>query len=160
MKRGPIREPIMTLVLTLLTCGVYYLYWIVATCNEVNDGLGRQEYNGGMEVVLSLLTCGWWTLWWDWRMANSIYELEQRWGVEPELEPAVMFITNFFGLGPLFYQRSMNNAWENGSPQGEQPPRLEADSASMGGGEAPGRPTEHPGGVDGTVEHHSDGETW
>lgn len=116
MQRGERRDPIMTLVLTIITCGMYQFYWMFMACDEVNKGLGRNQYNGLVEVLLSFMTCGLWMLWWDWRIGNSIYEMEQRWGVQPKMEPAMLFLTAFFGLGPLFFQASMNNAWDHGQP--------------------------------------------
>ncbi len=125
MQRGEFREPVMTLVFTWLTCGIYYYYWMYVASEEMNAALGRKEYDPAMEIVLSLVTCGIWLIWWDWRMSESIVELEQRWGLVPKMEPALMFVTNFLGLGPLFYQRSMNHAWQFGDPNRATNQRLE-----------------------------------
>ncbi len=149
MRRGEVRNPVMTLVLTIITCGFYYFYWMYKTCEEVNAGLATEEYNPGIEILLSIVTCGLWTLWWDWRVGESIYEMEQRWGTDPMMEPALLFLTNFFGLGPLFYQRSMNNAWENGSPDGGQG-HIEND---------PGMGLDQPG-ADGVVDPAQQESDW
>ena len=133
MRRGEIRDPIMTLVLTWVTCGIYYWYWMYKASEEINAGLGREEYDPGMELLLAIVTFGLWVIWWDWRVSESIYEMEQRWGLEPKMEPALMFLTNFFGLGPLFYQRSMNHAWEQGRPGAGPPRRLGHQQQPQGG---------------------------
>ena len=126
MQAGEKRDPIMALVLAIVTCGLYMFYWVYKSSEELNAGLGRQDFNPAMEVGLSFLTCGLWMIWWDWRAANAIYEMEQMWGQKPKMEPALLFLTGLFGLGPLFFQLSMNNAWE-GQPQiaGHQPPRID-----------------------------------
>ncbi len=165
MQRGESREPVMTLVLTIVTCGFYYWYWMYKTCEEVNAGLGREEYNPVVEILLGVVTCGLWVLVWDWRVGESIYEMEQKWGVEPKMEPVLLFLTNFFGLGPLFYQRSMNNAWDNGRPPGGgqdllgQEPGLgdeRFDNLQQPGQQ---QPDHQPVGHDGTVGE-PDGEKW
>lgn len=116
MQKGESRDPIMTLVLTLVTCGLYGLYWLFVTTEEVNKGLGREEYNFVKEFLLTMVTCGLWGMFWMWRFSNSIVEIEQKWGVQPKMDAPILFVTYIFGLGPFFMQTSLNNAWDNGNP--------------------------------------------
>lgn len=118
MQRGEVRNPVTVLVLGLVTCGIYQLIWLYTICNEVNQGLGREEFNFGKEFVLSIVTCGAWGIWFMWRMSEALVELQKAWGVEPEMDPPILFIMNFVYLGPFFMQKSLNNAWENGTPGG------------------------------------------
>lgn len=160
MRSGMNRNPVMTLVLTLVTCGFYYWYWMWVTCQDINAGLGREEFNPAVEILLGIVTCGLWVLVWDWRAGEAIYELEQTWGVEPEMEPALLFLTNFFGLGPLFYQRSMNNAWLNGAPPEERAGRIEHQQQVRYDDPEPDYQHEPPAGHDGSVDGGSNREGW
>ncbi len=166
-QRGTVREPIMTLVLTIFTCGFYYLYWMIVACEDINKGLGEKRFNWVVEFVLGFVTCGIWFLVWEWRSAEAICEIEQRWGLKPQMEPVLLFLTNFFGLGPLFYQRSMNHAWEEGHPpsEGHQYDRLEQEidglSPQMRQGTGPqAQGSAPPQGVDGQVESGGNQEPW
>ena len=119
MQTGQVRNPFVVYLLTFVTCGIYGMYWIFQTSQELNDALGREEFNPGMEIGLGIITCGLWILWWDWRAAEASVEIQQAWGVEPKFDAPIAFIITwfFFGVG---IQMSLNNAWENGAPGGGQ----------------------------------------
>lgn len=118
MQRGEVRNPVMVLVLTLFTCGIYAIIWILGVCDDVNKGLGREEFNGGKEIGLTLVTCGLWGYYFFWRLSEATAEVQQAWGVQPTMDPPIYFVTFLFGLGPFFIQTGLNNAWENGTPGG------------------------------------------
>ena len=43
MRLGTRREPALVLVLILLTCGIYYLYFIYKASQEMDDFLGESR---------------------------------------------------------------------------------------------------------------------
>ncbi len=116
MQRGEVRNPVMVLVFTMVSCGFYGLYWLWTSMQELNAGLGEERFNPVKEIALSMLTCGAWGYWLLWRIAESVTELQRRWGVEPQFDAPILFVTNLAGLGLFFMQNGMNNAWEAGSP--------------------------------------------
>lgn len=118
MQRGEIRNPVTVLILGIVTCGIYQLYWLYLICGEINQGLGREEFNFVKELALSFVTCGLWGFWFLWRLSEAVVELQKAWGVEPEMDAPILFILNFVYVGPLFIQKSLNNAWENGTAGG------------------------------------------
>ena len=127
MQRGEVRNPVTVLVLMFVTCGLYGLIWMMGVIDDVNKGLGREEFSAVKEVVLTIVTCGIWGIWFQWRLAEAVVEVQRSWGVQPKMDAPILFVTNFvLGLGPYFVQDSLNNAWENGTPGGAggygQPP--------------------------------------
>lgn len=118
MQAGQVRNPVVQLILTYVTCGLYALYWLFVTVEEVNKGLGEERFNFIKEIALSILTCGIWGIWFQWRFAEAVCELQSKWGVKPEMDAPIMFILALFGLGPLFFQMGLNKAWEQGSAGG------------------------------------------
>lgn len=118
MQRGEVRNPVTVLILGIVTCGIYQLIWLYSICGEINQGLGREEFNFVKEFLLSIVTCGLWGIWFMWRLCEAVVELQKAWGVEPEMDAPILFVMNFVSLGPLFIQKSLNNAWENGTPGG------------------------------------------
>ena len=118
MQRGEVRNPVTVLILVMVTCGIYGIILFFKWCEEINQGLGRQEFNAGKEILLSIVTCGVWGYYFMWRLSEALVELQRAWGVEPVMDAPILFVTNLVGLGPLFIQQSFNNAWENGAPGG------------------------------------------
>lgn len=39
------RSPITIILLSIVTCGIYFIYWLYVTSKEINDALGREEIN-------------------------------------------------------------------------------------------------------------------
>jgi hypothetical protein len=122
MERGEIRNPVLVLILPMLTCGIYGIIWFFGLCDDLNKGLGRQEFNAGKELLLSIVTCGFWAYYFLWRACEAIVEIQNSWGVKPQMDAPIMFVMALFGIGPFFMQQSLNNAWENGTPGGVNAP--------------------------------------
>ena len=81
MRRGTPRDPALTLVLILLTCGIYYLYFIYEVSQETQEFLEEPDISPGVEVLLSVLTCGLWNIYWDYRMGKRIAEMNRQAGL-------------------------------------------------------------------------------
>ena len=118
MQRGEVRNPILVLVLPMVTCGLYAFYWIYTVVEEINGALGREEFNFMKEIALSIVTCGAWGIYFQWRLCEAVVEVQQQWGVQPSMDAPILFVTNFLGVGPFLMQTALNNAWENGTPGG------------------------------------------
>ena len=114
MQKGEVRNPVRELVLGMVTCGFYALYWMFTAVNEVNAALGEERFNFMKEIGLSIVTCGLWGYYCLWRFSESVVEVQNKAGVQPAMDAPILFVTALFGLGPFFIQTGLNNAWENG----------------------------------------------
>ena len=45
------------LILTILTCGLFNLYWNYTQMKACNDALRREEFNFILWILLSIITC-------------------------------------------------------------------------------------------------------
>ena len=57
------RSPVTCIILTFITCGIYYLYWLWVTNQQINDLTGTEVVSSGMLVL------GWFcfpVLWYNW----------------------------------------------------------------------------------------------
>jgi phosphotransferase system glucose/maltose/N-acetylglucosamine-specific IIC component len=50
---GKTRDPVMVIVLSIITCGIYGLYWFYTTMVDLNGTLGEERLN----PVLMLVVC-------------------------------------------------------------------------------------------------------
>ena len=138
MPVGTRRDPALTLVLILLTCGIYYLYFIYVVSQETQDFLEEPDISPGLEVLLSVLTCGLWNIYWDYRMGKRIAEMSRQVGLPPTDNAVLYLVLDLVGVGgflslgllnPILQQDSLNRVWraaESGPPpgpaQGSWPP--------------------------------------
>jgi len=70
------RSIAVAIILTLITCGIYGIYWIAVVNNDINTITGHPEdTSGGMVVLLSIVTCGIYALYWNYKMGAKIDEM-------------------------------------------------------------------------------------
>ncbi len=104
MRLGTPRDPALTLVLILLTCGIYYLYFIYVVSRETQEFLGEPEFSPGVEVLLSLITCGIWNIYWDYRIGKRIAQMCEQVGLPPT-DNAILYLLLDVRRQPEFQQR-------------------------------------------------------
>jgi len=117
MQKGLSRSPVMVLVLSLITCGIYYLYWIYMTSLETQRYLGTNNSTSpGLEVVLCIFTCGIYYIYWNYKYGKVIAECHQRAGITVEDNSILYLLLSIFqfGLvGSIIMQSSLNRVWES-----------------------------------------------
>ena len=85
------RNIAVCIVLTLVTCGIYGIYWIVCLTNDVNTVSGDVNgTSGGMVVLLTIVTCGIYGIYWAYKQERSL--TLQRITVESRQATAVLCI--------------------------------------------------------------------
>jgi hypothetical protein len=72
------RNPVTVIALSLVTCGIYSLYWLYATTRELRDGLDQPNLNPTVDVVLSVVTCGLWAIYAHYRNAVLLHRALSR----------------------------------------------------------------------------------
>jgi TctA family transporter len=109
------------IVLSLVTCGIYTMYWLVCLANDVNTVTGRNGRSGGMVLVLTLVTCGIYGLVFLYCAGDDLDKHRFQNG-EPTGNLALLYLLlGVFGLGLVAYalmQKEINeyaggNASEN-----------------------------------------------
>lgn len=64
-----------SILLTLITCGIYGLYWHYKQMETLNAWLGRDEFSFGAWFFLSFCTCGIYAIYYEYKMATGINEV-------------------------------------------------------------------------------------
>jgi hypothetical protein len=67
------RNGVVVIVLSLVTCGVYYLIWLYSTTNELKEALADAELKPGVDVFLTILTCSLWSIYVQYRNAQKVH---------------------------------------------------------------------------------------
>lgn len=65
------------LVLTLITCGLFNLYWNYRQMEGCNEMLGRTEFKFWLWFFLSIITCGIYHIFYQYKMGKAILEIQQ-----------------------------------------------------------------------------------
>ena len=64
------------LVLTILTCGIFNLYWNYRQMEDCNALLNRREFSFWIWLLLTLLTCGIYHIFYQYKMGVAIVEIQ------------------------------------------------------------------------------------
>ncbi|MCD4742201.1 MAG: DUF4234 domain-containing protein [Desulfobacteraceae bacterium] len=65
------------LILTLITCGLFNLYWNYKQMEGCNYLLNRQEFRFVYWLLFSILTCGLYHIFYQYKMGSAIVEIQQ-----------------------------------------------------------------------------------
>ena len=66
------RSIVTAIILSLVTCGIYSIYWFVCLTNEMNKASGKtSDTSGGVAFLLTLVTCGIYGIYWAYKMGEK-----------------------------------------------------------------------------------------
>ena len=72
------------IVLTLVTCGIYGLYWIYAFSTDIKTYLDDETINPGLELLLTIVTCGIYGIYWFYKFGKLICTCQEKAGLQIE----------------------------------------------------------------------------
>jgi len=70
------------LILTILSCGIFNLYWNYQQMLSCNELIGRKEFDFWTWIILSLLTCGIYHIFYQYQMGSVILEIQDKQGTK------------------------------------------------------------------------------
>lgn len=93
----------MCIVLTLITCGIYGLYWLVCLNDDVAEYTGEYVTSGGMVLLLSIVTCGIYSIYWAYKMGEALDYVRVADGRPSGSLGILYLILSILGLGIVTY---------------------------------------------------------
>lgn len=94
------RNIAVCIILSIITCGLYGLYWMACLANEVNTVSGHQnDMSGGLVVVLSIITCNIFHLYWIYTAGQKIDDARQARGIPSQNNGLIYLLLALFGFG-------------------------------------------------------------
>jgi len=95
-----VRSIVTDLILTIITCGIYGLYWQYKQMETLNNWLRREDYNFWIWLILSIITCGIFALYYEYKMAKGIIEIQEQNSLRVSRElPLICVLLAIFSLG-------------------------------------------------------------
>lgn len=89
----------MDILYTLLTCGIYDLFWMRRQFTAVNAFLGREECNFGMWLLFCICTCGLYHVYYQYHFAQLINEVQRNRELPVNVNlAAISLMLTIFGL--------------------------------------------------------------
>ena len=98
----------VAIILTIVTCGIYGLFWFLSLADDVNAVSLRQGPTGGMVLLYTILTCGIYGYFWAWGAGDRLDELRARNGMPTGSFAILFLILNLCGLSIVTWALAQN----------------------------------------------------
>ena len=91
------RNIAVCIILSLITCGIYGLYWFVVMTNDVNTLANPpQKTSGGVALLLTIITCNIYGLYWAYKMGGLLDSAQTQRGRPAENRAVLYLILQLF----------------------------------------------------------------
>ena len=94
------RSLFMYIILTLVTCGIYGIYFIYKLAEDANEMCfedGEKTPGLGMYFLLSLVTCGFYSYYWLYKIQNRFQAAGPRFGIPVTESGTTVLVWYIFG---------------------------------------------------------------
>ena len=97
------RNIVLQIVLSIVTCGIYSIYWFITLTDDAAAKAGDSELSGVKAFLLTLVTCGIYGYYWYYKMGKTLKVAGDNNGVAVEDNSVLYLILGLFGLGIVCY---------------------------------------------------------
>lgn len=106
------RSVAMCIILSIVTCGLYSIYWFICLTDDVNAIYGTPNAtSGGMAFLFNLITCGIYGLYWAYKQGEKLDEMKYAQGLPSGNSKLLYLLLSVCGLSIITYalmQDSLN----------------------------------------------------
>jgi len=96
-----VRDVAVVVLLTIFTFGIYWIYWLIVTNDEIENTLRFHDGSvpsGGIVFLLSIVTCGIYTIYWWYKQGQRISYLQREHNLPPNDNSVLYLILSLVGL--------------------------------------------------------------
>ncbi|MEG0963388.1 MAG: DUF4234 domain-containing protein [Lachnospiraceae bacterium] len=96
------------IILSIVTCGIYSIYWFICMTNDANELAGQTNAtSGGVAFLLTLITCNIYGIYWAYQMGSKFDNAKSQRGVSSNNGGVIYLILEL--LCPLIGWALMQN---------------------------------------------------
>lgn len=99
------RSIAVSIILTIVTWGIYGIYWFVVMTDDAVKASNGKEYqtSGGVAFLLSIVTCGIYSLYWYFKMGKAIAAAKADRNMPASDNSVLYLVLGLLGLGIISY---------------------------------------------------------
>lgn len=92
------KEILTAILLSLVTCGIYGIFWFISITDDANQVSGEATPSGAMAILYTLITCGIYSFFWNYKMGQKMHEAGKKHGKEIADNSVLYLVLSLFGL--------------------------------------------------------------
>lgn len=97
------REIVTTILLSIVTCGIYGIVWFIGLTDDASRASGDRSMSGGTAFLLTIVTCGLYSIYWNYKMGKLVYEAQTKRNMKATDNSVLYLVLGLFGLGIVNY---------------------------------------------------------
>lgn len=97
------RNIVVAVLLSIITCGIYGIYWFICLTNDAAKCADTPEFSGGKAFLFTLITCGIYGFYWYYKMGKTLQQANEKAGINASDNSILYLILGLFGLGIVNY---------------------------------------------------------
>ena len=98
------------IILTIITCGIYGIYWFVVLTDDVKTVSNDEKVaSGGVALLLTIVTCGIYTIYWAYKMGELMAKAQLEKGMVVKNNGVLYLVLELFGLGIIDFALIQND---------------------------------------------------
>ena len=98
------RNIALCIVFSIITFGIYALYWFVCLTNDANQESGQTDAtSGGVALLLTIVTCNIYGWFWAYKMGEKIDAIKTKNGQSAGNSSILFLLLQLCGLGIVSY---------------------------------------------------------
>lgn len=96
----------IAILLSIITCGIYGIYWLIMLNDETNYVSGHQQdgTSGGVVFLLTLVTCGIYGYYWCYKQGEKLNEAKMQRGIMVDSSAEVLWLIQVLRYFILYFQ--------------------------------------------------------
>lgn len=106
------RNIALAVILSLVTCGIYSIYWFICITDDSNMLSDEKTASGGMAFLYSLITCGIYSIYWHYKTGKKMTNAGKKYNKSISDNSVLYLILTLLGFGIVNYcliQNDLNN---------------------------------------------------
>lgn len=93
------RNVVVSVILTIITCGLYGIYWYAMINDESLQTTKQYGTSGIVVILLTLITCGIYSIYWGYKIGERLDREKVNRGIYTSNNSAILYlILNLFSL--------------------------------------------------------------
>lgn len=101
------RNIAVCIILALVTCGIYSMYWFVCMTDDTNALANEEGASGVMALVLTIVTCGIYGFYWAYKRGELLDKAKMDRGL-PASNGGVLYLILYIFGGIIAYALIQN----------------------------------------------------
>ena len=99
------RNIAVAIILSIVTCGIYGIYWLIKVVDEINEAAGEPNGTSGIVVfLLSIVTCGIYMFYWLYKAGEKLNTAKSMRGLPTDSSAGIIYLVlAIFGLSIVSY---------------------------------------------------------